>query len=91
MRGHGIGFEWRSKKNIHRSQCLEWLGYGAESRGKVVSLRLGFAMRQLENFLCQPSSKWVPFLACLEEVQEELLYYPRHWLWRQRWRWRRRR
>ena len=26
-----------------------------------VSSRLGFAMRQLENSLCQPSSKWVPF------------------------------
>ena len=25
-----------------------------------------------------------PFLACLDEVQEELLYYP----WRRRWRWR---
>ena len=28
---------------------LEWLGYGAESRKRVVSLRLGLAMRQLEN------------------------------------------
>ena len=25
---------------------------------KVVSSRLGFVMRQLENSLCQPSSKW---------------------------------
>ena len=40
---------------------LERLDYGAESRRKVVSSRLGFAMRRLENSLCQPSSKWVPF------------------------------
>ena len=26
-----------------------------------MSSRLGFAIRLLENFLCQPSSKWVPF------------------------------
>ena len=37
---------------------LEWLGYGAESHHKVVSLRLGFAMQQLDNSLCQHSSKW---------------------------------
>ena len=36
-------------------------GYGAESRRKVVSSRLRFAVRPLENSLCQPSSKWVPF------------------------------
>ena len=28
---------------------------------KSESLRLGFAMQGLENALCQPSSKWVPF------------------------------
>ena len=28
-------------------------------------------------------------LACLDEVQEEILHYPRRWRWR--WRWRRRR
>ena len=39
---------------------LEWLDHGAESRHKVVNLRLGFIM--LENSLCQPSTKWVPFL-----------------------------
>ena len=27
-----------------------------------VSSRLGFAMQRLENSLCQPSSKWIPFL-----------------------------
>ena len=27
-----------------------------------MSSRLGFAIRLLENFLCQPSSKWVTFL-----------------------------
>ena len=27
------------------------------------------------------------FLACLDEVQEELLYYPRHQHWRRHWRW----
>ena len=27
----------------------------------AVSLRLGFTMGRLENSLCQPSSKWVPF------------------------------
>ena len=44
-------------------EWLEWLGYtcSAENRRKVVSSRLGFAMRQLENFPCQPSSTWVPF------------------------------
>ena len=48
----------------HRGAVVEWLvrlGYGAESRRKVVSSRLGFAMRRLKNSLCQPSSKWVPF------------------------------
>ena len=39
-------------------EWLEQLDYGAESCCKVVSSRLGFAMRQLENF-CS-SSKWVP-------------------------------
>ena len=42
-------------------EWLERLGYGAESRRKFVSSRLGFAMWRLENSLCQPSSKWVPF------------------------------
>ena len=38
--------------------------------------------------LTQVESKLVgiEFLACLNEVQEELLFYPRH----RRWRWRRR-
>ena len=30
-------------------EWLEWLGYGAESRRKVMSSRLGFAMQRLEN------------------------------------------
>ena len=38
-------------------EWLEWLSYGAESRRKVVSSRLGFAMRRPE-----PSSEWVSFL-----------------------------
>ena len=42
-------------------EWLERLDYGAESRRKVVSSRLDFAMRRLENSLCQPSSEWVPF------------------------------
>ena len=42
-------------------EWLEWLDYIAESCLKVVSSSLGFAMRQLENNLCQPSSKWVLF------------------------------
>ena len=46
----GAGVEW-----------LERLSYGAEGRRKVVSLRLGFAIRRLENSLCQSSSKWLPF------------------------------
>ena len=41
--------------------------YGAESWCKVVRLRLGFAMRGLENSLCQPSSKWVPFFESGED------------------------
>ena len=47
-----------------RGAVVEWLercGYGAESRRKVVSSRLGFAIRLWENFFCQPSSKWVTF------------------------------
>ena len=50
--------------NLERSAVVEWLerpSYGAESRIKVVSSSLGFAMRRLENSLCQPSSKWTPF------------------------------
>ena len=43
-------------------EWLEWLDYGAESRQKVRSLRLGLAMRGLENSHCQPSSEWVPIL-----------------------------
>ena len=34
---------------------LEQLDYGAESCRKVVSSRLGFAMRRLENCLCPPA------------------------------------
>ena len=63
---------WGSSKSKHngkavggmRGAVVEWLerlGYGAESRRKVVSSRLGFAMRRLENSICQPSSKWEPF------------------------------
>ena len=46
-----------------RGVIVKWLELlnGAGTRHKVVSSRLGFAMRQLENSLCQPSSKWVPF------------------------------
>ena len=43
-------------------EFLEQLDYGAASRRKVVSSRLGFAMRQLENSLCRPSSEWIPFV-----------------------------
>ena len=49
---------------FQRGVVVEWLerlGYGAESRRKVVRSRLCFAMRGLENSLCQPSSKWAPF------------------------------
>ena len=35
---------------------LERLGYDAESRHKALSLRLGLAMRRLENSVCPPSS-----------------------------------
>ena len=37
-------------------------GAGAENHRKVVSSSPGFAIRQLENSDCQPSSKWVSFL-----------------------------
>ena len=33
-------------------EWLERLDYGTESRRKVVSSRLGFALRRLENSLC---------------------------------------
>ena len=48
----------------HRGAVVEWLerlGYGTGSRRKVMSSRLGFAMRRLENSLCKPSSERVPF------------------------------
>ena len=35
-------------------EWLEWLSYGVESHRKVVSLRLGFTSRQLENFFVTP-------------------------------------
>ena len=58
-------FEFDVSKGYSHSRgvVVEWLerlGYGAESRRKFVSSRLGFAMLRLENSLCQPSSKWVP-------------------------------
>ena len=40
---------------------LERRGFGAESHRKVVSSKLRFAIRLQENFLCQPSRKWVTF------------------------------
>ena len=40
---------------------LERLIYGAESCRKVVSLKLGCTIWQLENSLCQPRSEWVTF------------------------------
>ena len=43
------------------AEWYEPLGYDVESRRKVVSSRLVFAMRRLENSFCQPSSKWVSF------------------------------
>ena len=42
------------------AERLQGLGYGAESR-QIVSSRLGFAIKLLENFLCKPSSKWETF------------------------------
>ena len=45
-----------------RGAVVEWLerlGYDTESRRRVV--RLGFAIRRLENSLSRPSSKCVPF------------------------------
>ena len=47
-----------------RGIVVEWserLDYSAESCRKVMSLRLGFVMRWLENSFCKPSSEWVPF------------------------------
>ena len=40
---------------------LETIVNGAESRRKVMRSYPGFGIRRLENSLCQPSSKWVPF------------------------------
>ena len=40
---------------------LERLSYGAESRRKIVQSNPFFAIRKMENSICQPSSKWVPF------------------------------
>ena len=44
-----------------RGQVVRRLDHGAENRHEVVSSRLGFTMRQLENSHCQPNSEWVPF------------------------------
>ena len=55
-----------------RGAVVEWyeqLDYGAESRRKVVGLRPGFAMRRLENCLCQPSNVWVPFFQGCQVVR----------------------
>ena len=41
-------------------EWVEQLDYGAESRRKVVSSRLGFAMRRLENSV-DPMSNGYPF------------------------------
>ena len=41
-------------------EWLQRLNYSAESSCKVVSSRLGFAIRLLKNSLSQPNSKWVP-------------------------------
>ena len=49
------------------SAVVEWLErlcYGAESRLKTVSSRLGFLTGRLENSFCQPSFKWVHFSNC---------------------------
>ena len=67
-------FSWEATLHFHfcipshvrdpfplRGAVVEWLeqlDYGAESRRKVVSSRMGFAMRT--GKLCQPSSEWVP-------------------------------
>ena len=67
-------------------EWLERLGYGAESRRKVVSSRLGFAMRRLENSV-SPAAKgtffelgkakaakgegWAPpFIICTQDTVE---------------------
>ena len=42
-------------------EWLEQLDYGEKSRRKVVSSRLGSAMRRLENSISRPSSEWAPF------------------------------
>ena len=57
-------FIFRTTTEAERGVVVEWLerlDYDAKSRRKVVSSRLGFAMRRLQNSLCQPSSKRVPF------------------------------
>ena len=52
---------------VERLKQLDY--HGAESRRNFVSLRLGFAMRRLENSLCRPSSEWVPFFRMREESE----------------------
>ena len=50
--------------NHRKGALVEWLERlccSAKSCWNVVSLRLGFATRRLENTLCQPSSIRVPF------------------------------
>ena len=41
---------------------LETLRLGAGSCCRVVKSQTCFAIQRLENSLCQPSSKWVPFV-----------------------------
>ena len=40
------------------AEWLERLGYAAESRRKVVSSRLGFAMRRLKTLSVNPAVNW---------------------------------
>ena len=52
-------FETKTERCRGRVVRAAWLQH--RKSPYRASLRLGFAMQQLEISLCQPSTKWVPF------------------------------
>ena len=46
----------------------------------IIQIWLKYCWKDVKSLVIRPS---ISFLACLDEVQEELLYYPRRW-WRRR-------
>ena len=51
----------REREREREREAAWTLSYGTEIHRNVVRFNLGFTIRRLENYLCQPSSKWLPF------------------------------